>query len=80
MSQGEHVVINVLKKLGCEVETVLPVQELQGSLGIDSTEMVELAALVHKECGMPLKPADLLSIQTVGDLVNRIDRFLAVQN
>ena len=43
---AEDVVINALKRLGCHVETVVPVQELQGDLGIDSTEMVELAALV----------------------------------
>ena len=77
---AQDVVINALKKLGCQVETVLPVQELQGDLGIDSTEMVELAALVRLECGMALQPLDLRSIQTVADLTSRIGQFLATQH
>jgi acyl carrier protein len=77
---AQDVVINALKKLGCQVEMVLPVQELQGDLGIDSTEMVELAALVRSECGMALQPLDLRSIQTVADLTSRIGQFLAMQH
>jgi acyl carrier protein len=77
---AEDVVINALKRLGCPVETVVPVQELQGDLGIDSTEMVELAALVRSECGMALQPVDLRSIQTVADLTSKINLFLATQH
>jgi acyl carrier protein len=77
---AENVVINALKRLGCPVEAVVPVQELQGGLGIDSTEMVELAALVRSECGMVLQPVDLRSIQTVADLTSKIDQFLATQH
>lgn len=77
---AEDVVINALKRLGCPVDRVIPVQELQGDLGIDSTEMVELAALVRSECGMALQPIDLRRIQTVADLTNKIDQFLATQH
>lgn len=80
MAHAEEVVMKALRKLGCQVEAVLPVQELQGDLGIDSTEMVELAALVRTECGMSLQPVDLRSIQTVADLTSRIDQFLTTQH
>lgn len=80
MAHAEEVVMNALRKLGCQVEAVLPVQELQGDLGIDSTEMVELAALVRTECGMSLHPVDLRSIQTVADLTSKIDQFLTTQH
>lgn len=79
MPNAEEVVLSVLRKLGCQIEILIPVQELQGSLGIDSTEMVDLASLVRTECGMVLQSTELRHIHTVADLTSRIDSFLAAQ-
>ena len=72
MNSIEQAVINALRKLGCSVEHVNPVHELHGDLGVDSTEMVELAALVKSDCGVTLRPIDLRQVRTVADLSNRI--------
>jgi acyl carrier protein len=80
MAPGEVVVFNALKKLGCSVDTVLPTQELEADLGIDSTEMVELTTLVRTECGLVLRQVDLESIRTIADLTSKIDNFLAAQH
>ncbi len=59
----EEAVIAALRKLGCDVDQVLPVQELEGDLGVDSTEMVELAALVRTDCGLTIENLNLRGVQ-----------------
>jgi len=72
----EEAIINSLRKLGCDVEELLPVHELHGDLGIDSTEMVELATLICTECGLKAKHIDLHVVKTIGDLVGHVELLL----
>lgn len=72
----EAAILQSLRKLGCDADTVLPVHHLQFDLGVDSTEMVELAALVKTECGLALERLDLTDVHTVADLARRVDLVL----
>jgi len=72
----DKVILNSLRRLGCDADVVLPVHELQGDLGIDSTEMIELAALVRSECGLQAQRLDLNKINTVADLRRQVELLL----
>jgi acyl carrier protein len=63
-------VLGLLKKLGCDVTSVYPTQDLGDDLGIDSTEMVELVAVVRTQYGLSLQPSVWKGIRTVEDLSN----------
>ena len=70
-------VVEAIRKLGCDVETILPVHELDGDLGIDSTEIVELGVLVRKEFGVSEAVISLAGARTVAEVVARIDQHFA---
>jgi acyl carrier protein len=72
----EESIINSLRKLGCDADTILPVHELQGDLGVDSTEMIELAALVRGEFGLTTQRINLQDVRTVADLTVRVESLL----
>ncbi len=72
----EDTVIALLRELGCDADTILPVHELHSDLGVDSTELVELAALVRTECGLGAQRIDLVGVKTVADLAARIELLL----
>ena len=65
-------VIRALRTLGCQADQILPVHELQSDLGVDSTELVELSALIKNEVVMMEKRVSLLGVNTVDDVVQRI--------
>jgi acyl carrier protein len=69
----EQAVINSLRRLGLDADQILPIHDLHCDLGVDSTEMVELAALVRTECGLATQRIDLDRVRTVGDLVAQIE-------
>jgi acyl carrier protein len=72
----EEVVIKSLRELGCDAERILPIHNLQGDLGVDSTEMIELAALVRTEFGLNAQRIDLHEVVTVADLSDRVKSLL----
>jgi len=72
----EDAVIAALRKLGYDADTILPVHELHSDLGVDSTELIELAALVRTECGLGTQRIDLVGVKTVADLAGRIELLL----
>jgi acyl carrier protein len=72
----EESIISSLRKLGCDAASILPVHELQGDLGIDSTEMIELAALVRGEFGITAHRINLQDVKTVADLGLRVETLL----
>ena len=76
-SDVETAVAEAIRKLGIGDVEVLPVHDLQGDLGIDSTEMVELAALVRGELGLTRERLDLRKIVTVADLVAQLETMCA---
>lgn len=72
----DKAILDSLRRLGCDSDVILPVHELQGDLGIDSTEMIELAALVRSECGLHAQRLDLNKINTVADLRRQVELLL----
>lgn len=78
--QIEEQVIKALRNLGCDAEEILPVHELQFHLGIDSTEMVELAALVRSECGITAERIDLSDVRTVAEMAAKVESLVAGAN
>lgn len=71
-----EVVLSSLRSLGYDAKEVLPVHDLQSDLGLDSTEVVELAALVRNQCGLKAQRLDLRSMRTVSDLAGQVQTLL----
>lgn len=71
-----EVVLASLKNLGCDAKEILPVHDLQSDLGLDSTEVVELAALVRNQCGLKAQRLDVRSMKTISDLAGQVQALL----
>lgn len=71
----EQTVVGLLRSLGCEAPVIAPVHHLSLDLGVDSTELIELAAIVRDELGLRTKP-DLRHMQTVSDLAAELARLV----
>ncbi|MDW9583228.1 acyl carrier protein [Sinorhizobium meliloti] len=69
-------VVRALKELGCDVEEIVPVHDLFGDLGMDSTELVELGILLREKFGLTARP-DIRGAITVSDVAAEIRRILA---
>ena len=60
----------VLKKvLDIKEGEIVPGAKLDESLGIDSTEMVEISVAIKKEFGVPLKDNELKKIHSFNEIV-----------
>ena len=60
----------VLKKvLDIKEYEIVPGAKLDESLGIDSTEMVEISVAIKKEFGVPLKDNELKKTHSFNDIV-----------
>ena len=70
-------VIKAIRALGCDVDPILPVHELDGELGIDSTEIIELSMLVRREFGIEEKSLSLFGVERVSDIAARVDQVFA---
>ncbi|MDX2471970.1 MAG: acyl carrier protein [SAR324 cluster bacterium] len=46
-------------------------------LGLDSIDAIDLIVLLEKESGVKLNLEDLMSIQTVGDVITKIEEVQA---
>jgi acyl carrier protein len=75
----EETAVQMLRKLGCDAPVVAPVHHLSIDLGIDSTEMIELATIVRDELGLRIKP-DLRHMETVSDLAAEMARLAEANN
>jgi acyl carrier protein len=61
---------SILKKvLDIKEEEIVPGAKLDESLGIDSTEMVEIAVVIKKELGVALKDNELKKTQSFNEIV-----------
>lgn len=66
----EQKVKEVLKKvLDIKESEIVPGAKLDESLGIDSTEMVEISVAIKKEFGIPLKDNELKKTHSFSDIV-----------
>lgn len=67
----DDAILECLRRFGAE-KNVQPTDELEGDLGIDSIERVELASMVAKHLGAPSRRMDLDGVVTVADLGSRL--------
>ena len=66
----EQKVKEVLKRvLDIKESEIVPGAKLDESLGIDSTEMVEISVAIKKEFGVPLKDNELKKTHSFNDIV-----------
>ncbi len=66
----EEKVKSVLKKvLDIKESEIVPGAKLDESLGIDSTEMVEIAVVIKKEFGVALKDNELKKTHSFNEIV-----------
>ena len=66
----EQKVKEVLKKvLDIKENEIIPGAKLDESLGIDSTEMVEISVVIKKEFGIPLKDNELKKTHSFNEIV-----------
>ena len=60
----------ILKKvLDIKESEIVPGAKLDESLGIDSTEMVEISVVIKKEFGIPLKDNELKKTHSFNEIV-----------
>lgn len=63
----------ILKKvLDIKESEIIPGAKLDESLGIDSTEMVEISVVIKKELGVVLKDGELKKTHSFNDIVGII--------
>ena len=61
----------ILKKvLDIKENEIVPGAKLDESLGIDSTEMVEISVAIKKELGIPLKDNELKKTHSLNEIVS----------
>ena len=66
----EQKVKEILKKvLDIKENEIVPGAKLDESLGIDSTEMVEISVAIKKEFGIPLKDSELKKTHSFNEIV-----------
>ncbi len=66
----EDKVKNILRKvLDIKENEIIPGAKLDESLGIDSTEMVEISVAIKKEFGVQLKDNELKKTQSFNEIV-----------
>lgn len=66
----ENKVKNILKKvLDVKEEEIIPGAKLDESLGIDSTEMVEISVCIKKELGVALNDSELKKTHSLNEIV-----------
>ena len=66
----ENKVKAILKKvLDIQESEIVPGAKLDESLGIDSTEMVEISVVIKKELGVALKDNELKKTQSFNEIV-----------
>lgn len=73
----QAVVETAIRKLGLEMAHIAPTQHLIMDLGIDSTELAELATNIRAELGLHTQRIHLAKVNTVGDLVQQVEGLLS---
>lgn len=72
------IVRNILSdKLGVEPEEVVPGAHLRDDLALDSLDAVELIQGVQEEFGERLAPEEVAAVDTVGDVLDLMQRRAA---
>ena len=58
-----------IKVLDVKESEIIPEGKLSDTLGIDSTEMVEISVVIKKELGVSLKDSELKKTHSFNDIV-----------
>ena len=66
------------KVLDIKPSEIVPGAKLDESLGIDSTELVEISVAIKKELGVPLKDNELKKSHSFSDIVKIVESKKAV--
>ena len=61
------------KVLDIKPEEIVPGAKLDESLGIDSTEMVEISVGIKKELGVQLKDSELKKTHSFNDIIKIVE-------
>jgi len=69
---AQAVVETAIRKLGLEEVRLSASQQLE-ELGIDSTELAELAANINAELGLHSQRSSLAKLKTVGDVIKYVE-------
>ena len=61
------------KVLDIKPEEIVPGAKLDESIGIDSTEMVEISVAIKKELGVQLKDSELKKTHSFNDIIKIVE-------
>ena len=78
MSTEEKIKQIFKKILDIKPEEIIPGAKLDESLGIDSTELVEISVAIKKELGVPLKDNELKKSHSFSEVVKIVESKKAV--
>ncbi|HPE68225.1 MAG TPA: acyl carrier protein [Thermotogota bacterium] len=68
----------IVENLGVEPEVVTPTASLIDDIGADSLELVDLTMDVEEQLGVRIDNAELSDVETVGDILELIEKKLRV--
>lgn len=73
MTTFEKVQEILVDKLGVEASDITLASSIQDDLGADSLSVMEIVMSVEEEFGITVPEEELMSIQTVQDIVSKVD-------
>lgn len=73
MTTFEKVQEILVDKLGVDASTITLESSIQEDLGADSLSVMEIVMSVEEEFGITVPEEELMSIQTVQDIVSKVD-------
>jgi acyl carrier protein len=75
----EHLVVDAIRALGCDVADILPEHRVCEDLGIDSSEVAELAMILRGRLGEKARALSLNGAGTVLEIMQRVQSFQGTQ-
>jgi len=70
---SNSVVLGVLRALEIDTNGVDNATHLRDELGVDSTELVEIAVAIERSAAVKIDTNEFLALKTIGDLVTYVD-------
>ena len=76
MLLSEELVRQALVQIGIPADEIKAGASLSNDLGVDSTELIEVASVIERESGAELPTGKLKGIRTVEQLIHCVDGLL----